>query len=81
MKSIKYYSIYKQIGLYLYRTFKTKKFKKVKRLYCFLNYRLVANNPFKRNAMPSIFRWTKKDEVYSKKEWHLISRILKSNFF
>ena len=30
--------------------------------------------------MPSIFRWTKKDEVYSKKEWHLISRILKSNF-
>ena len=28
MKSIKYYSIYKQIGPYLYRTFKTKKFKK-----------------------------------------------------
>ena len=55
MKSIKYYSIYKQIGLYLYRTFKTKKFKKVKGFSVFLNYKLVENNPFKLNAMPSIF--------------------------
>ena len=55
MKSMKYCSIYKQIGLYLHRTFKTKKFKKVKGFSVFLNYKLVENNPFKLNVMPSIF--------------------------
>ena len=55
MKSMKYCNIYKQIGLYLHRTFKSKKFKKVKGFSVFLNYKLVENDPFKRNAMSSIF--------------------------
>ena len=52
---MKYCSIYKQNRSLSLQTFKTKKFKKVKGFSVFLNYKLVENDPFKRNAMSSIF--------------------------